>query len=165
MNNNLPNRKSIRWKEHAYDDNHFYFITICSSNKQKIFSEIINGQIVLSPIGEIIRKEWIRSFDLRKELTCPLFCIMPNHIHAIVSIDGNIAEQADQKLLIRPKSISSFVIGLKSAVTSILKQNGFTQPVWHRNYYDRVIRDYNEYREIENYIIQNPAKWIFREEI
>ncbi|MGL5785330.1 MAG: transposase [Bacteroidales bacterium] len=165
MTNNLPIRKSIRWKEHAYDDNHLYFITICSSNKQKIFSEVINEQIVLSPIGEVIQKEWNRSFDLRDELTCPLFCIMPNHIHAIISIEGNKAKPADQILLIRPKSISSFVIGFKSAVTSILKQSGFTQPVWQRNYYDRVIRDYNEYREIENYIIQNPAKWNFKEEI
>jgi len=34
-------------------------------------------------------------------------------------------------------------------------KNNFFQP----NYYDRIIRDQQEYHRIKNYIINNPAKW------
>ena len=32
-------------------------------------------------------------------------------------------------------------------------------PVWHRNYYERVIRDMGEMNRIREYIILNPAQW------
>ena len=32
-------------------------------------------------------------------------------------------------------------------------------PVWHRNYYERIIRDDRELDAIREYIAANPAKW------
>ena len=32
-------------------------------------------------------------------------------------------------------------------------------PVWQRSYYEHVIRNENDYREIGEYILNNPAKW------
>jgi hypothetical protein len=71
----------------------------------------------------------------------------------------------------KPKSISSFIAGFKSAVNSKIddyidehrldiqkynRDNHFFQP----NYYDRVIRNEQEYARIKKYIIDNPTKWI-----
>jgi REP element-mobilizing transposase RayT len=71
----------------------------------------------------------------------------------------------------KPKSISSFIAGFKSAVNSKIddyidehrldipkynRQNHFFQP----NYYDRVIRNKQGYHRIKNYIIDNPTKWL-----
>ncbi len=51
--------------------------------------------IVLSDFGEIVKTEWNKSFEIRTELICDEYIIMPNHLHAIVVInkqDKNIDE-------------------------------------------------------------------------
>ena len=69
-----------------------------------------------------------------------------------------------------PKSISSFIAGFKSAVNSkiddYIDQNNLKIPKYNRknhffqpNYHDRIIRDEKAYRNISNYIKNNPAKW------
>jgi REP element-mobilizing transposase RayT len=40
----------------------------------------------LSDFGKIIEHEWIKSFEIRKELFLHQYVIMPNHIHTIVEI-------------------------------------------------------------------------------
>jgi len=37
-----------------------------------------------------------------------------------------------------------------------LRWNG---PVWQRNYYDRVLRDGQEFSDASRYIAENPMKW------
>jgi putative transposase len=32
-------------------------------------------------------------------------------------------------------------------------------PVWQRNYYERVVRDEDELRQIAEYILNNPLGW------
>ena len=70
----------------------------------------------------------------------------------------------------KPKSISSFVAGFKSATTNkiddfidannldILKFNKNNR-LWQPNYHDHIIRNKSEYHSIKNYIINNPVKW------
>jgi putative transposase len=38
-------------------------------------------------------------------------------------------------------------------------KNELMGKLWHRNYYENIIRNENSYRNISNYIINNPAKW------
>jgi putative transposase len=69
-----------------------------------------------------------------------------------------------------PKSISSFMAGFKSSINTKIddyidehqlilpkynRNNHFFQP----NYHDHIIRNDIEYRNISNYIINNPANW------
>jgi REP element-mobilizing transposase RayT len=70
----------------------------------------------------------------------------------------------------KPKSISSFVAGYKSAVLNkiddyiddnnlnIPKYNR-NNPLWQPNYHDHIIRDDVSYQRIKNYIINNPKQW------
>ncbi|MBA7555119.1 hypothetical protein ES705_47772 [subsurface metagenome] len=61
----------------------------------------------------------------------------------------------------RPKSLSSLMAGFQSPVTSKINQLRGTpkQDVWQRNYFDRIIRNNNEFNRIRNYIIDNPKNW------
>jgi REP element-mobilizing transposase RayT len=61
----------------------------------------------------------------------------------------------------KPKSISSFVAGFKSAVTKQINQirNTPGTPVWQRNYYEHIIRNEKELEKIREYIQNNPLKW------
>ncbi|MCK4661447.1 MAG: transposase [Bacteroidales bacterium] len=72
------------------------------------------------------------------------------------------------KLYRKPKSISSFIAGYKSSVTTqinkiITKNNGqlFNRKnrLWQVNYYDRIVRNKNDLRRIQKYIINNPINW------
>ncbi|RMH62644.1 MAG: hypothetical protein D6677_09365 [Calditrichaeota bacterium] len=45
--------------------------------------------MVLSDIGQIVLREWNKTFEIRRELYCDCFVIMPKHIHAVVNIDKN----------------------------------------------------------------------------
>ncbi len=35
----------------------------------------------------------------------------------------------------------------------------FDRQIWQRSFYDRVIRDQDDYNEIYKYIYENPMKW------
>jgi putative transposase len=82
----IPSARA-NWSD--YTSAGYYFITICTAFHECIFGEIQSDQIILSKAGQIVLAEWKKSFDIRKELFCDVFFIMPNHIHAILRIDFN----------------------------------------------------------------------------
>ena len=176
--------ESARAQWWDYGNEGAYFITICTKNREHFFGEIINGIMHLSPIGEIVNNEWNISFDIRTELFCDTFVIMPNHIHAIVRINydtvgtthgggtvgthGRASLQRQTQLSDNigiayrsPKSISSFVAGFKSASTKRINQYRHSpkMPVWQPRFHDHIIRNEIEYQRIHNYIVNNPVKW------
>ncbi len=171
--------ESTRLKDYDYSSNGYYFITLCTKNRECIFGEIINEKMQLSAIGEIVFQGWKNSFVIRKELFRDEFVIMPNHIHGIVIIKdqnktpnpiNNVethgrASQSNRVSLPRtnrlPKSISSFIAGFKSAMTKSI--NEFRQTpgmsLWQSRFYDHIIRDEKSLNKIRNYIVNNPINW------
>ena len=174
-----------------YSGNGMYFITIVIQNREFILGEIIktddHSSVKLSDFGKIVDDEWNKSFEIRDELICDEYIIMPNHIHAIVELNSPVeahgphvdahgrahllhGDLGESKLYRLPKSISSFIGGYKSAVNSkiddYIDENKLDIPKYNRNnhffqpnYHDRVIRNDNEYQRIKKYIIDNPKNW------
>ena len=166
------------WWNYANDG--AYFVTICTAGREWLFGEIANNEMNLSPIGEIVYQEWNVSFDMRAELFCDTFVIMPNHIHAILRIDNNIVGTHDivgtngsaslpspkppnnTGVAYRtPKSISSFMAGFKSAATKRINEYRISpkMPVWQTRFHDHIIRNDAEYQRIYNYIETNIQNW------
>lgn len=77
---------SNRLPEWDYGSNGAYFITICTKDRFLYFGPIYNGEMVLSPIGRIVEKEWYKTPSMRPELNLLMydFVIMPDHIHGII---------------------------------------------------------------------------------
>jgi len=186
--------ESHRKPEWNYADTGDYFITICIDQMQCILGEMKDGKMELNHFGKIVNAELVRSVDIRKELQLGEFVVMPNHIHAIVTLNGKAGEtygrvndcdsngntaethgcasvhDSVQIPYRRPKSISSFVAGFKSAVVSavddyiddqcldIPKYNR-NNKFWQSNYHDRIIRNWEEHHRIAQYIKNNPIKW------
>lgn len=69
-----------------YSSEAFYFLTIVVQNRICHLGEIIQGKMILLPFGKIVQREFLRSFDIRRELWLHEYIIMPNHIHTIVEI-------------------------------------------------------------------------------
>ena len=79
---------SARANWHNYNGG-VYFVTICTKNREHYFGEICPGpQMQLSPIGQYAYNQFINVKTHYPYAKIPLFVIMPDHIHAIVTIDG-----------------------------------------------------------------------------
>jgi len=184
----IPSHRMPGWD---YSGNGLYFITLVTQRRICYLGEIVivdgGKTMALYDWGNIVHSQWEKSFNMRDEIIMDEYIIMPNHLHAIVALEkrGGIVERhvethgraslpskpSNQPPFRRkPKSISSFIAGFKSAVNSKIddhidayqldipkfnRNNHFFQP----NYYDRVIRNEQEYTRIKNYIINNPEKW------
>jgi hypothetical protein len=66
----------------------------------------------------------------------------------------------------KPHSLGAIIGSFKSAVTKRINIHRNTPgvPVWHRNYYEHIIRDDSEMHRVREYIAENPARWLEDEE-
>lgn len=60
-----------------------------------------------------------------------------------------------------PRSLGAIMAGFKAACTTRINRMRQTpgKPVWHRNYWEHVVRDERMWRNVRRYIINNPKKW------
>jgi putative transposase len=165
-------RRSIRLPAYDYTQPGGYFVTVVTHQRQCLFGEIVDGQVLVNGYGEAIREEWLWSARIRPEIRLDAFVVMPNHIHGIVIMGEPIVGAHGRAPLQRaplrrvplhraPRSIGSFIAGFKSAVTRRINEIRGTPglPLWQRNYYEHIIRDEEELNRIRQYIIDNPSRW------
>ncbi len=100
---------SARLRNLDYSSDAVYFITICTAKHHYYFGKIDNGKMVLSKIGLFVELEWRKSFEIRAELFCDCYVVMPNHIHAILRIENGIRILDDVETDGRP-SLQSDVV-------------------------------------------------------
>ena len=84
--------KSIRLKDWDYSSNGYYYITICTKNRECIFGNVVNGKMGLSQIGEIVQKYWCEIPRHFKNTFLDEYMIMPNHMHGIIIIENVMCE-------------------------------------------------------------------------
>lgn len=78
-------RKSPRAAFHDYN-NGDYFVTICTKGHKHYFGKIENGEMKLSQMGIFATNALENLPSHYKYAQVLLFVVMPNHIHAIVSL-------------------------------------------------------------------------------
>jgi putative transposase len=162
-------RRSIRLKGYRYAWMGFYFVTICTHERQCLFGKISDRRMTLSEMGLLVDEEWRRAPLIRPEVRLDRFVVMPNHLHGLLQLSPGAASQgieADRRPGPEAKSLGAIIGGFKAACTSRI--NGLRStpgaPVWQRNYFERVIRDEAELAAIRRYIENNPAAWAEDEE-
>jgi len=170
------NRRSIRLKNYDYSKSGAYFITICTKNRQCLFGEIVNGEMILNDGGKIVEKCWIDIPEHFPNAILDEFIIMPNHIHGIIILNELDFDNVGANMVVdvgannhsppqndRPhgttRTIGSIIRGFKIGVTKWFRQNSNIHTVWQRNYYDHIIRNEIELIKIRKYIINNPRNW------
>lgn len=167
--NQKHKRHSIRLKGYDYSEEGAYFVTIVTDHREILFGKVVDGQMVLNELGEIVKKEWLKTGELRQniEIIDDEFCIMPNHFHGIIVISEDTRRDTARRVpsqFGKPVTNSlSIVIGaFKSAVTKRINQirNTPGSPVWQSRFYDHIIRHEKDYNKIANYIYMNPSDWI-----
>lgn len=81
-------RKLNRLKEYNYSLTGYYYATICTHNRKKIFGDIKNVKMKINQHGEIVKNAWLQIPNHFSNTELDEFVIMPNHIHGIIIINN-----------------------------------------------------------------------------
>ncbi len=149
----FPQRKIMRLPEYDYSQNGAYFITVCTHNRKQLLSKIVVGEglcalprICLSNIGKIV-EECINYINTYEYVSVDSYVIMPDHIHLLIS---NLAPEGR-----RGPSLQHIMQQFKSYTTHKIKTK-----IWQRSFYDHIVRNEDDLKDINDYIIANPFLWV-----
>lgn len=168
---------SARLQNWDYGSHAAYFVTICTKDRAHFFGEIVASQsnetpyeMQFSEIGKIVDDEWLKTFEIRPDMNLLMgaYTVMPNHIHAIITIGENeyntLADvqhvDADTKNKFGPqsKNLASIMRGFKSGVTQNARKIN-PDFAWQPRFHDHIIRNYSSFLAISNYINTNVLNW------
>ncbi len=155
-------RKSIRLKDYDYSQAGAYFVTSCVKERECLFGQIVDENMILNEYGKIVLSCWNDLPNHYSHVRLDAFQIMPNHVHGIVFIVGAGLKPAPTsgpttKRHGLPEIVRAFKTFSARGINESRRTPG--EPIWQRNYFDRIIRDENELNRILEYIIYNPLKW------
>ena len=172
--------KSVRHPYWDYSDNAYYFITICTRSKINYFGRARNNDILLSGIGEIVKKFWNSIPEHFDWIRLDEYIIMPDHLHGIIVINkksipaktvlettesvvstGSDNEPVNQKHknTIQPGSLGA-IIGQFKRICTIRAREIDHEFAWQTGYYDRIIRTKVDLENTRKYIIENPNNYV-----
>jgi len=112
------------------------FITICTKEKIPIFTD----KCFLDSVKQIIKE-----VSFANEIPIYAYCIMPNHIHLLLS--------ASEK-----QGIVEFITEFKSRSTKLAWDYGLNCKIWQKSFYDHFLRKDEDVSEIGMYILNNPVR-------
>ena len=189
MTNMKPKRRnSLRLKGYDYTQSGAYFVTIVTHQRECLFGEIVDDEMLLNDAGKIVKWEWERLPKQFGFIELGTYQIMPNHIHAIIvlrntvgatRLDLSSTSPQNNNLVTNenlpdnqkgsplhpkgplPKSLGTIIGQFKSRVTKRIHKNDEFSPekIWQRGFHDRIIRNEDEWSRIYLYIESNPINW------
>ena len=134
-------------KTHNYSWTGTYFITMRAVQREPIFET--------PELRTILNDTWQALPERFPGVTLDEFVIMPDHIHFIIWIEGNVEKRV---------SLGN-VIGAYKSLTAVawlrhIKSTGMecSARIWQRNYFEHVIRDDDDLEQKRQYIRDNPLK-------
>ena len=151
-----PKRKPNRLADWNYSQNGFYFITINTRNYAHLLGRVVRGgvldapQMQLSAIGQAVHDQILKMNEFYSHVSVANFCVMHNHIHLLLAVENGTPGTSSRTNEIIP----AFVSTLKRYVNRV-----FCAQLWHRSYYDHIIRNDADFQRIWTYIDTNPQKW------
>jgi REP element-mobilizing transposase RayT len=182
----IPSARAQWWD---YGNNAAYFITICTHNMIHYFGEISPAPVeprLIAPVeprliaalpGKIAESCWLDIPNHFPYAQLDSFVIMPNHVHGIILINkqfttdnGNsvdVSNGLDELQIggfagynnpMLNENIPRIIRWFKGRCTFEIRkvQTSFK---WQTRYYDRIIRDNQEYERIKIYIENNVKNW------
>jgi putative transposase len=183
-NPDIHHRQSIRLKGYDYSSKGMCFITNCTQNRENLFGEIVNNEMVLNIAGKMVERWYLELKNKFINFHYDVNVIMPNHFHCIIEIlEANVGAdlcvcpdmnqchvvqdeyagiQGRHAGLPLPQIIQWFKTMTTNEYIKMVKQNllpSFDKRIWQRNYHEHIIRSEQEYIKIADYIQNNPKLW------
>jgi len=154
-------RRSIRLKSHDYAGGGLYFVTLCAHREFIRAAKGVpfgKGATCVSPEQKIVAEEWERCGAVRDDVLPGEFVVMPDHFHGLIRIRKNRSE------------LGHVIGAFKAAVSRRIRRRGDTHVahthvaqdvrIWHRNYYEMIVRTPEAEANIRRYIQMNPWRCV-----
>jgi putative transposase len=132
----LTPRTNIRLPDLNYTGRATYFLTLCCENRNRIFLKTEYAR-------EIIEK--LRDYAVQKQFAIHAYCVMPDHLHALVEGQTDASD------------LPSFVKLFKQ-VTAFQYKSRTGQRLWQKAYYDHILRQSDSLDGVAWYIWLNPVR-------
>ena len=163
-------RRSIRLKDYDYFQAGAYYVTIDVQNRECLFGEIVNDEMVLNEVGKMIDGQWTTLPEKFPNIGLDLYQVMPNHFHGIIVINEPVGASLVNAQIVVTQDIRPLlgdIIGAFKSITTNKYIDGvdsknwpqFYKRLWQRNYYEHVIRDEKDLNRIRDYVQTNPDNW------
>jgi putative transposase len=183
-------RRSIRLKGYDYSKPGYYFVTLCTKDRECILGEIASSKMILNEMGKMVDCIWRELPIYFLFISIGQYIIMPNHFHGIIKIDDqnkdlhncrglinqtptgnqtqkiNLPPTSDQipddwMMMKNPKITLGKIVRYFKAKSAVEIRNKMGNSFcWQRNYHEHIINDENELTHIRKYIQDNPVNWI-----
>jgi len=165
-----PIRKNMRLAGWDYSSDGAYFLTLCTDGRKCLFSKVVGRGILDAPLvkltkyGELVQEALLYLKDHDPDLTMHKWVIMPNHVHILVSLNSGASGKprptdGDGGASRMPRPTTARIPVLVSSIKRFTsKKAGFS--LWQQRYYDRIVRNEQEFLQIWQYIDNNPAAWL-----
>ena len=178
--------RSARLPNWDYSADGYYFVTICTKNREPFFGCICKNKMHLSDIGLLVTEYWKMIPKQFPNIRLDEFVIMPDHIHGIIIINNNncISNKLDGNMHFRDGCRRNTIDdgkrgGATGKYNPLLSQNSLAKIIrwfkgrcrfeinrlhgemhfgWQPRYYDHIVRNENSLRNIRKYIRENPRK-------
>jgi putative transposase len=153
----IHHRRSIRLRGYDYAQSGAYFVTISTYHYAHIFGEIVDDTIHLNAYGQIVGEDWQWLVGQYAFVELDTFVVMPHHLHGIIVIEGGEGGSRTA----RTKPLGGLIGAFKTVSTKHVNEWRETTSamLWHRNYYEHIIRNDDDLDRIREYIATNPARW------
>jgi len=143
----IPQRRQEQLPARAQTEGWWFFITICTKNREHLFGDIAGGRMFQTVWGRIAEDCW-------KKITrasTDVFVVMPNHMHGILRISSADASAWD--------SLAMIVSSYKAEVTRQIRRNSSDVDIWFQGHYQHLIHSKEELQLLRQYIKENPSWW------
>lgn len=150
-----PVRKKNRLTGFDYSSPNVYFIMICTAQRRNLFWNAVEAtigrppELRLSSAGQIVQTAIAAIPDHYPAYVVEHSVIMPNHIHLLLRI---CADESGRPMV--APTVSAVIAQMKGVVSKRLGMN-----VWQKGFHDHIVRTEADYRDIWQYIENNPLKW------
>src|SRR5688500_16674078 len=119
-----------------YRGRYSYFLTFCTDQRRRRF---IDASVSAMVVRQILRAAKRFEFEILA------YCVMPDHVHALVH---GTSDGAD---------LRRFMKRVKQSSGQIYRRWS-NEALWQEGYYDRVVRPEEDLSGIVRYIVENPVR-------
>ena len=142
----------------------WYFVTVCTKEKKCSLGQAVDGQIMPSAAGLVAEAEMKAVATHYSNVIIDRYVVMPNHVHAIIVIEGGHAySPVETRLAASPVGahgrLPNIVGGYKAGVSRICHARllGFA---WQARFHDHILRSNVSVNSVRDYIDHNPQNWL-----
>ena len=147
----MKNRKKLRKQNYDYTQPGNYFITMNTKDRLELFGEIIENKMILNAAGESLMR-WYKEIENKyPNVICHEIAILPEHVHFLIEITYKTGKDVPAILQwYKTMTTNEYIRGVKTQ-----SWPPFNKRLWHKSYWEDIIKSPNHLKNVKNYIIHN----------